>query len=360
MADLLVCLFIMDLHAVAITLLVLITINTKMMMPFGYVGVVQDERKCQYLRPSRMLKIRCFEMNLREVPQYLKSSVEILDLAFNRIKKLKHNSFERYTSINILVLYENKIQSVEPGTFAPLTSLEEIDLSNNALVSIPLEIFQLPSLRNLYVDSNELFNLDRDLQALETPIQAPLEYLNIADCGLENLPDLGVLPKLWQINASSNPLTDLTVETLANMCNLRTMDLTKTEISECALQQVNRYLRYIGASSKYVPISLDDLDNSICPDPYNQTVNSTTYHSCKAEAELAKVLSWRWWAIAAAAALAVLVFTWFCCRRNSKKKKKKAKTKANALPPKQQPLVSPTLALKSQSDRTKLQDCDCA
>lgn len=67
----------MDLHAVVITLLVLITINTKMMMPFGYVGVVQDERKCQYLRPSRMLKIRCFEMNLREVPQYLKSSVEV-------------------------------------------------------------------------------------------------------------------------------------------------------------------------------------------------------------------------------------------------------------------------------------------
>ncbi|XP_067630068.1 decorin isoform X2 [Eurosta solidaginis] len=247
----------MELYAVAVVLLALITIKFKMMMPFGYAGVVQDERKCQYFRPSRMLKIRCFDMNLKEVPQFLKSSVEILDLAFNRIKKLKHNSFERYTSIKILVLYENKIQSVEPGTFAPLTSMEEIDLSNNALVTIPLEIFQLPSLRNLYVDSNELFNLERDLQGLDTPIQAPLEYLNVADCGLESLPNLGVLPKLWQINASSNPLTELTMDTLANMCNLRTMDLTKTEINDCACQQVNRYLRYVGASAKFVPICMD-------------------------------------------------------------------------------------------------------
>ncbi|XP_036331498.1 leucine-rich repeat and immunoglobulin-like domain-containing nogo receptor-interacting protein 1 [Rhagoletis pomonella] len=356
----------MDCRAVAVVFLALITINGKMMMPFGYVGVVQDERKCQYLRPSRMLKIRCFDMNLKEVPQYLKSSVEILDLAFNRIKKLRRNSFERYTSIKILVLYENKIQSVEPGTFAPLTSLEEIDLSNNALVTIPLEIFQLPSLRNLYVDSNELFNLERDLQGLETPIGAPLEYLNVADCGLENLPNLGVLPKLWQINASSNPLTDLTVNTLANMCNLRTMDLTKTDINECACQQVNRYLRYIGADVKYVPICMENLDNSICPDPYNLTLESASFHSCKSEAELAKVLSWRWLIIAGAAALALLVFTWFCCRRRSKNKKKKKslqmKSKAKAMPPKHQPLVSPTPthALKSHNDRTMLQDCDCA
>ncbi|XP_067630069.1 decorin isoform X3 [Eurosta solidaginis] len=354
----------MELYAVAVVLLALITIKFKMMMPFGYAGVVQDERKCQYFRPSRMLKIRCFDMNLKEVPQFLKSSVEILDLAFNRIKKLKHNSFERYTSIKILVLYENKIQSVEPGTFAPLTSMEEIDLSNNALVTIPLEIFQLPSLRNLYVDSNELFNLERDLQGLDTPIQAPLEYLNVADCGLESLPNLGVLPKLWQINASSNPLTELTMDTLANMCNLRTMDLTKTEINDCACQQVNRYLRYVGASAKFVPICMDILDSNVCPDPYNTTIDSVEFQSCKSEAELAKALSWRWLIIAAAAALVALVLIWYCYQRRAKKKKPRAKakskSKAKALPAKQQPLVSPTLALKCHNDRTTLQDCDCA
>lgn len=71
---------------------------------------------------------------------------------------------------------------------------QEIDLSNNALMTIPLELMHLPSLRNLYIDSNELTFLERDLEALETPIKAPLEYINVADCGLQDIPNLGILP----------------------------------------------------------------------------------------------------------------------------------------------------------------------
>ncbi|XP_011177863.2 relaxin receptor 1 [Zeugodacus cucurbitae] len=330
----------MDLHTVAVALLALITINTKMMLPFGH---VQDQHKCQRLTKSGMLEIRCYQMSLREVPQNLKSSVEILDLSYNRIKKLRQNSFERYTSIKILVLYDNKIQSVEPGTFAPLTSLEEIDLSFNTLTSIPLEIFQLPSLRNLYFDGNELFNLERDLKALETPIEAPLEYLNIADCGLKKLPDFGVLPKLWHMNASLNPLTDFSVNSLANMCNLKTVDLQKTEISNCGRQQVNRYLRYINGSSHFVPIFTGKLDNNNCPDPYNQTVNSTRYHSCKIEAVRVKAPSWLWWVIAAAVALAVLAFVRWFWQRHSKK--------TYVLPPKEQ--ASTPLALDNKNAPSK-------
>ncbi|TMW45629.1 hypothetical protein DOY81_009290, partial [Sarcophaga bullata] len=65
-----------------------------------------------------------YDMNLKEVPQYLKTSVEVLDLSFNRIKKLKRSSFQPYSSIRYLLLYENMIQSVEPGTFSHLTSLQ--------------------------------------------------------------------------------------------------------------------------------------------------------------------------------------------------------------------------------------------
>lgn len=72
--------------------------------------------------------------------------------------------------------------------------LQEIDLSNNGLLTMPLELLQLPSLRNLYIDSNNLRDLERDLEALETPIRAPLEYLNVADCGLQDIPNLGILP----------------------------------------------------------------------------------------------------------------------------------------------------------------------
>jgi len=57
-----------------------------------------------------------------------------------------------------------------------------------------MELFQLPKLRNLYIDSNDLRELHQDLELLETPIRAPLEYLNVANCELHDIPDLGILP----------------------------------------------------------------------------------------------------------------------------------------------------------------------
>lgn len=48
----------------------------------------------------------------------------MLDLSFNRIRKLTEGSFQRYTDVKFLLLYENLILSVEPGAFAPLTSLQ--------------------------------------------------------------------------------------------------------------------------------------------------------------------------------------------------------------------------------------------
>lgn len=55
-------------------------------------------------------------------------SLQVLDLSFNRIKKLKRSSFQPYKSVKYLLLYENMIQSVEPGTFSHLTSLQVIDI----------------------------------------------------------------------------------------------------------------------------------------------------------------------------------------------------------------------------------------
>lgn len=61
-----------------------------------------------------------------ELPLSLSLSLifQVLDLSFNRIRKLTEGSFQRYTDVKFLLLYENLILSVEPGAFAPLTSLQ--------------------------------------------------------------------------------------------------------------------------------------------------------------------------------------------------------------------------------------------
>ncbi|KAH8400900.1 hypothetical protein KR009_001678 [Drosophila setifemur] len=257
--------------------------------------IVQDDRKCTYGRIEKLLRIRCYDLDLKEVPQNLKTSVEVLDLSYNRIRKLKSGSFQKYTDIKFLMLYENMILSVEPGTFEPLTSLQEIDLSNNGLTTIPLELFQLPRLRNLYIDSNELTSMD--LRGLEKPIQAPLEYLNIANCELQELPDLGVLPKLWQLNASMNPLQNFQIDTMANFCHLQVIDLTRAKISKCVCQQVTNHIMMLGANPKFVPICLEALDIRECPLPYNRTIHSPTFATCLTSVQLAETKSF--WLFAA-------------------------------------------------------------
>ncbi|ALC42056.1 Lapsyn [Drosophila busckii] len=297
----------MELRCLLLNIVFILVLNA--MLAFGFLP--QETRKCTYARIERLLRIHCGKLDLKDVPQDLKTSVEVLDLSFNRIKKLKSNSFRRYSDVQFLMLYENMILSVEPGAFAPLTSLQEVDLSNNGLVTIPMELFQLPRLRNLYIDSNDLRELQQDLETLERPIAAPLEYLNVANCELHDIPDLGILPNLWQLNASANPLSNFHIDKLANLCHLGVIDLTRTRIDQCSCQQVNNHLMSMGAKAKYVPVCLDTLESSICPLPYNQTVDSATFHSCLNSVEQAKTRSL--WLFAAGCFGGVFLVLLICC-----------------------------------------------
>ncbi|KAH8269420.1 hypothetical protein KR018_002792 [Drosophila ironensis] len=297
--------------------------------------LLQDDRKCKYGRIEKLLRIRCYDLDLKEVPQNLKTSVEVLDLSYNRIRKLKSSSFQKYTDIKFLMLYENMILSVEPGTFEPLTSLQEIDLSNNGLTTIPLELFQLPRLRNLYIDSNELTSLD--LEGLQKPIRAPLEYMNIANCELQELPDLGIMPKLWQLNASMNPLRNFQVDSLANFCHLRVIDLTKTQISQCGCQQVTNHIMMLGANPKFVPVCMEALDIRECPLPYNRTIHSATFASCQTSVERAETRSlWLFAAGCFGGVCFVLLVVLYCvvrCRRKRAQKRNMQKRKPFVISP---------------------------
>uniref|UniRef100_A0A1B0D661 Uncharacterized protein n=1 Tax=Phlebotomus papatasi TaxID=29031 RepID=A0A1B0D661_PHLPP len=167
----------------------------------------------------------------------------ILDASYNRIRDLSPASFGRYTDLQYLYLADNMIQTIEPGTFSILQHLEAVDLSYNALTTIPVELFSLPLLRNLYIYSNNLNDLPTDLQAVEKPIKAPLQLINIADCRLNFVPDFGILPDLWHLNVSSNPLQQIQAQQFSPLCNLKTVDLNNTKMSPCACQQMSFYMR---------------------------------------------------------------------------------------------------------------------
>lgn len=147
----------------------------------------------------------------------------------NRIRQLTDNSFKEYTSLKFLYLDNNFIITIEEGTFTPLTDLEVLDLSSNAITKIPSE---LPyPLRRLYFSDNP------SLEIISLSAAFNLQYLSLSDCKLKELPDMGVLPNLQELNLTGNPLSTLTPVQLSSMCRLRTLyvpkSLYKSLNSEC-------------------------------------------------------------------------------------------------------------------------------
>lgn len=167
---------------------------------------------------------------------------QILDLSFNRLRDLHRGSFARYSEIKYLYLFENMLQNIETDTFKHLTDLEAIDLSNNALTLVPIELFSLPKLRNVYLHENKLRDFDKQLEQVSKPIKAPLKILNIADTGITKIPDFGILPDLWTLNVSSNDLRDITIEQFSPLCSLHKIDFNNTRIPTCTCRKIYLHL----------------------------------------------------------------------------------------------------------------------
>ncbi|XP_058830301.1 relaxin receptor 2 [Topomyia yanbarensis] len=252
----------------------------------GFATLPTDVAKPQHCLLERIYKMvgyNCANLNLKEIPQSLKSNLQILDLSFNRIRDLNKQSFTRYTDVKYLYLFENMIQNIEEDTFSELTSLEALDLSSNALKSIPIELFSLPLLRNLYVAHNVLHDLEQDCTQLDKPIKAPIQILSLADCWLTRLPNFGILPDLWQLNISSNPLTELDIDQFAPMCNLRSLDLNNTQIPICACQTITadliaRRAKILNNHPHCTPLFATE--QSICAQDTSPAPPSTDFQQC--------------------------------------------------------------------------------
>ncbi|XP_021915856.1 leucine-rich repeat-containing G-protein coupled receptor 4-like isoform X2 [Zootermopsis nevadensis] len=216
-----------------------------------------EEHICTYSTSFHMTTADCSGRMFKHVPTTLSSDIKALSATYNRIRGLYKDSFKNYTYLKYLYLDNNMISYIENGTFDPLQQLEVVRLSHNALETVPVGILQLPKLRKLFMDSNRL---NGDGGFAVAPVSETLELLSLANCHLEDLPPLGMYPKLSELNISGNELKVLSSHQLAPLCSLHLLDLRENPMlfknpKDCECQLLATWITQMNIYYAEIPLN---------------------------------------------------------------------------------------------------------
>ncbi|KAM9258717.1 toll-like receptor 2 type-2 [Cariama cristata] len=102
----------------------------------------------------------CSSMGLDFIPPGLTGKVTTLNLARNRIKRVRSQDLQQAVNLRALLLQSNEISSIEEDSFRSLRKLELLDLSNNNLAHLsPAWFGHLFSLQHLHLQGNSYRDL---------------------------------------------------------------------------------------------------------------------------------------------------------------------------------------------------------
>lgn len=256
-------------------LLVLIAI-----IQIGRSADCKKEIKCQISRVFGMRAADCSNRVFRSFPQCLRADIEVIDLAMNRIRRLRYSDLKRYRHLKALYLQDNLLSTIAADTFDGLDDLTGLDLSGAVTIKIPENIFHLPSLQTLYL-SNQLFT--NIVEAIEKtkPITSPLAHLDLSYSELERLPNMGVLPTLLKYNVSGNNLTELRVEHFSGLCGLNYLINQNINLSlsnPCDCWSVNNWLK--NKVTDFTPFDCQLKENLCESVPFNIS-DIVTHQDCR-------------------------------------------------------------------------------
>ncbi|CAG9855311.1 unnamed protein product [Phyllotreta striolata] len=219
---------------------------------FCYVVGGSDCRKepqCSITRVHKMKSGNCYDRKFRSFPKCLATDVEVIDLTFNRIRKVSKTDMSKFSYLKFLYLADNLITNLEEDVFEDLSGLTTLDLSLNALQKVPVSVFKLPALTSLYLGQNLNINI-ADALDMARPLKSPLTKIDISRTTDEEnysvFPDFGILPYLVVLNITENYYYTLTPSLFMGFCNLKTLDSANvtTEFEDpCDCWRLNTWLK---------------------------------------------------------------------------------------------------------------------
>lgn len=168
-----------------------------------YVVATATKQQCE----ETDTEISCSEKRLNNVPKInIQNKIELLDMAQNDLEELFRVDFNEYINLITLYLNDNSISYIEDDTFESLLQIEFIDLSRNLLEEIP---------ENTIISNKKLTVLDlsENLFQSQTPtlISESLEVLDLSQCKLNHFSNKSIenLPNLRLLYLNSNNLVTL-------------------------------------------------------------------------------------------------------------------------------------------------------
>ncbi|XP_051172531.1 uncharacterized protein LOC127288873 [Leptopilina boulardi] len=180
--------------------------------------------KCKWVSGKKTAE--CIRQNLVEIPSFLSSEIQYLDLTDNSIVQLHNFSFSKVNLVNLqkLTLKQCDIETIETEAFKGLKIVIEIDLSGNSLKYIyPGTFFETHRLRVLLLNENYL-------ESLENCLFDNLTYLQKVDLSRNRIQTIGEksfqnLPGLQTLLLNGNNITDLKLITFDKLPKLGSLEL---------------------------------------------------------------------------------------------------------------------------------------
>ncbi|XP_058793668.1 tsukushi [Phymastichus coffea] len=295
-------------------------------------------KKCRYFedRKYNLNQVLCKDLKLLDIPDNLRSNVEVLDARENRIRELRNNSLKRYSNLRFLYLADNFVQTIPEGAFESTYYLEVLDLSKNGLTDLPKSLFRMNNLRNLYFEENQLHDPVFEV----TGVTAPLKWLYLSGNKLTQIPRLSPIPLVTILNVSHNQITRVTTEDIAPLCLLEYLDLRDNPIQfdqkTCECYTFKEWIKFRKINLNMTVDCPKNLQKKcafgqhVKPEMRFSNRTMTLFSSCQAilktRAEAMKArTTWIWIASCVGAFIGCIFIALCCMHRNNRNKRRHLK-----------------------------------
>ncbi|XP_029670244.1 leucine-rich repeats and immunoglobulin-like domains protein 1 [Formica exsecta] len=154
-------------------------------------------------------------------------SLRSLTLTNNNITTIELSAFRGLTTLTTLDLHRNTIRDLRKGTFAELTALKELNLAHNNIAEA--KFADLPSsVNSLHLDYNEIDVLEEG-----SFVQAPIFTLSLTGNRISSITRGAFnLPTLRDLYLNKNLLTTIEGDSYEGLSRLRRLWLSENKISE--------------------------------------------------------------------------------------------------------------------------------